>query len=451
MKDNQGSYPMPARLYWLFISFVFTGLPVRSPATADDAISFVKSVAPLLQSKCVTCHDAELAEADYRLDTYKHLIRLDDGSPAVIGEQPDKSKLFQVLIHEDENLRMPSESDPLPDASIKLIRQWIQEGAAFDGESQDQQLSTLLPTKKHPQPPGKYPAAIPLSAMAFHPSQSQLLVSGYHEITIWNLNGELVQRITDQGERTYSLDLHPRLPQLLTASGTPGIIGEVRTFDLSTGKLTSVLVTTDEVIMDARYSPDGKTIAVAMPDGSTRLIDSETGKGKMELLGHSDQVSSLSWNSDGQRLATASRDHTAKVFDCQSGSSVATFTGHTKPVNDVAFLNSDQAVSVSNDGTAQIWNVRDGKRIREMARNKTPILTIAIAPKKIAISGALATQWFKRDGSQPIEQFNDSDAWTTITAFDETGATFASGTQSGEVVVRKSESEPTRFDAIPGR
>ena len=238
---------------------------------------------------------------------------------------------------------------------------------------------------------------------------------------------------------------------MLTASGSPGVIGEVRIFDLSTGTLASVLATADEVIMDARYSPDGRTIAVAMPDGSARLFDSETGTEKLQLLGHSDQVFSVSWHADGKRLATASRDHTAKIFDCQSGASVATFTGHTQAVNAVGFVNDDQAVSVSDDGTAQRWNARDGKRIREITRNKTPILTLAIAPEKLSVSGALDTQWFQRDGSQLIARFNDSNAWTTITVFDSSGKTFASGTQAGEIVVRKQESEPIRFDAIPGR
>ncbi|MGB1708701.1 MAG: c-type cytochrome domain-containing protein, partial [Rubripirellula sp.] len=218
---------------------------------ADDAISFVKNVAPLLQKQCVTCHDAELAEAEYRLDTYKNLMRLGDGGPAVISAQPDNSKLFQVLIHEDENLRMPSESDPLPVTSIELIKKWIQQGAAFDGVSEDQPLSTLLPTREHPQPPAKYPAAIPLSAMVFHPTKNLLLVSGYHEITTWNLSGKLINRLGNQGERTYSIDFHPTLPRILTASGTPGVFGEVRIFDLATGALLSVFVTADEVIMDA--------------------------------------------------------------------------------------------------------------------------------------------------------------------------------------------------------
>jgi WD40 repeat protein len=447
MSDSQTVYRRHRRLHWVVILLSSFGLQLN----ADDAISFVTNIAPLLQKQCVTCHDAELAEADYRLDSYQSLMQLGDGSPAVIGHQPDKSKFFQVLIHEDENLRMPSDSDPLPDTSVDLIKTWIQQGAAFDGASQDQPLSSLLPTRKHPQPPTKYPAAIPLSALAFYPSQSQLLVGGYHEITIWNLQGELVDRITNQGERTYSIDPHPTLPRVLTASGSPGVIGEVRIFDLSTGTLASVLATADEVIMDARYSPDGRTIAVAMPDGSARLFDSETGTEKLQLLGHSDQVFSVSWHADGKRLATASRDHTAKIFDCQSGASVATFTGHTQAVNAVGFVNDDQAVSVSDDGTAQRWNARDGKRIREITRNKTPILTLAIAPEKLSVSGALDTQWFQRDGSQLIARFNDSNAWTTITVFDSSGKTFASGTQAGEIVVRKQESEPIRFDAIPGR
>ena len=298
----------------------------------------------------------------------------------------------------------------------------------------------------------KYPAAIPLSALAFPPLPKPVVgrrISRNHHLEFERRTYQQ-NRLTRGNEPIQSI-LHPTLPRVLTASGTPGVLGEVRIFDLSTGTLVSVLATTDEVILDARYSPDGKTIAVAMPDGSTRLIDSETGTETLELLGHSDQVFSVSWHPDGKRLATASRDHTAKIFNCQTGASVATFTAHTKPVNDVAFVNDDQAISVSDDGTAQLWNVRDGKRIREITKNKTPILTLAIAPGKVSVSGALDTQWFKRDGNQSLERFNDSNTWTTITAFDSSGETFASGTQSGEIVVRKHESEPLRFDAIPGR
>jgi WD40 repeat protein len=438
---------MPTRLIWKLIPLAFIGFS----AMADEPVSFVAKIAPLLKTQCLGCHDAELAEADYRLDTYQHLMKRGDGTAAVIAEQPDGSKLYQVLVHEDEDLRMPAQSDPLPEASIDLIRQWIEQGAAFDGRAEDQPLTELLPEINHPLAPEKYPAPIPLSALAFHPDQKELLVGGYHEITQWNLNGELTRRISNQGERTYSIDLHPTTSYMVSASGTPGVIGEVRVFDLSTGKAATVLIKTDEVIMDARYSPDGKTIAVAMPDGSTRLLDSETGKEKAELLGHSDQVLAVTWHPDGQRIATASRDHTAKIFDCQSGSSVATFTGHTRSVNDVAFLNGDEAVSVSDDGKAQLWNTRNGKRIREIANNRTPLLSVAVSPNKFSISGALATQWFKKNGNQPTERFTDTDAWTTTTVFDAIGNTFVSGTQTGEVIVREDEKEPTRFEAIPGR
>ena len=304
---------MPARIYWFIIPFVFIG----SQSKADDSTSFVTSIAPLLQTQCVACHDAELAESDYRLDTYKHLMRLGDGSPAVIGEQPEKSKLFQVLVHEDVNSRMPSESDPLPDASINLIRRWIKEGATFDGESQDQQLSALLPTRKHPQAPEKYPDTHSIIRSGVSSFAESTFCGRLPRNNSMEPGWQLLGRIDDQGERTYSIDLHPTLPRILSASGTPGILGEVRTFDLSTGELLSVVVATDEVIMDARYSPDGNTIAVAMPDGSTRLIDHETGTEKRELLGHSDQVISLSWHADGERIVTASRDHTAKVFDAK--------------------------------------------------------------------------------------------------------------------------------------
>jgi len=56
-----------------------------------------------------------------------------------------------------------------------------------------------------------------------------------------------------------------------------------------------------------------------------------------------------------------------------------------------------------------------------------------------------STLWLGNQISYP------SDAWTTITVFDVIGNTFVSGTQTGEVIVREDEKEPTRFDAIPGR
>ena len=424
---------------------------LAASASAEEKVSFSAQVAPLLQAQCVACHGDAVAEAEYRLDTYEKLMELSDGSPAVVRGQADDSRLFQVLVHQDEDLRMPSEGDALPATSINLMRRWISEGAAFDGESENQPFSELLPARKHPRSPETYPARLPLSAMAFNPKGDQLLISGYHEITVWNLAGDLLQRIGDQGERTYSIDLHPTLPLVLSASGTPGVSGEVRLFDLSTGGLNSVLVTANEVIMDARYSPDGKTIAVALPNGTTQLISAETGGMTGQLLGHSDQVTSVAWHSDGKRLATASRDHTAKVFDCQSGASVATFTGHTRSVNDVVFVGNDQAISVSTDGTAQLWNVRDGKRIREIIRGKTPVLTLATAPGKYSLGGAMATQWFKLDGNQLIKRFDEPDTWTTSSVFDASGKIFAGGNQAGEVVIRKNETDATQFAAIPGR
>ena len=447
LTDDLRFQPMCLHFQWLLVLVAC----IAAPVMGEEKVSFSAQVAPLLQAQCVACHGDAEAEADYRLDTYERLMQLADGSPAVVREQAGDSKLFQVLVHEDEGVRMPAENDALPVESINLMRRWITEGATFDGESTNQPLSELLPARKHPRSPEIYPARIPLSAVAFNPKADQLLISGYHEITVWNLAGDLVQRIGDQGERTYSIDLHPTLPLVLSASGTPGVSGEVRLFDLATGVLNSVLVTTNEVIMDARYSPDGKTIAVAMPDGSTRLISTETGGVTGQLLGHSGQVTSLAWHTDGIRLATTSRDHTAKVYDCQSGASVATFTGHTKSVNDVAFVGNDQAISVSNDGTTQLWNVRDGKRIREIIQGKTPVLTLAMAPGKYSVAGAMATQWFKLDGHQPIKRFDESDVWTTISVFDASGKTFVVGNQAGEVVIRKNETDVTQFEAIPGQ
>lgn len=107
---------------------------------AEEAVSFNRDIRPLLADRCFTCHgpDAAKREADLRLDVSagdQSLFEVRDGQRVIKPGDPEASELWKRLITDDPSLRMPppeSEKQPLTEAQRALVRQWIQQGAAFE-------------------------------------------------------------------------------------------------------------------------------------------------------------------------------------------------------------------------------------------------------------------------------------------------------------------------------
>ena len=65
------------------------------------------------------------------------------GFDAIVPKDPEDSCVNELLISDDEDERMPQKDDPLSKEEIALFKQWIAEGAKFDGESEEDKLITL--------------------------------------------------------------------------------------------------------------------------------------------------------------------------------------------------------------------------------------------------------------------------------------------------------------------
>jgi len=437
-------------------TFLLTIFPIAalqpSASLAEEKISFVRQVAPILQKHCIACHGAKKAESDYRADSFQALMQETSEGPAFVGGKLDASHLYQRLVTEDADLRMPPESDPLPTSEIETVKRWIEQGLEFDGSSAAVPLAELLPVITHPDPPDRYPASLPVSAMLILAKQERVLVGGYHEILVWDFAGSLKARIRNQGQRTYSIAMHPSKPLILSASGTPGQLGEVRMFDLDSFELRGIVAQTDEVIMDAQFSPDGSRIAVAMPERAARVYSgSDYAEKERELLGHSDQVTSLTWYSGGNRLATTSRDHTAKVFDVERGESIATFTRHSACVNDISFAGDKTLLSVSSDGSVMTWNAENGKRIKSLVSGKQSLLACSVRQDKALIVGEQMAQWIDARNGQKLENIS-IDGWCNscdCVSGAEDKNVHALGTHLGRILLRKDNQEIASFPASP--
>lgn len=100
------------------------------------AVDFGRMIRPLLAEKCFQCHglDPEFRETDLRLDTKDGLFaELESGGMAVVPGDLNESIMYQRLVADDEDERMPPVDAPkhLTSEEIELVKNWIESGAEW--------------------------------------------------------------------------------------------------------------------------------------------------------------------------------------------------------------------------------------------------------------------------------------------------------------------------------
>jgi len=104
----------------------------RSGNSNDDKISFTKDVVPIIDAKCGNCH-VKSSKGRYNIKSYQALMSSDSVEP----DDPDGSFFIEVI----ENGEMPKGGLKISDDELETLRQWIAEGANFDGDDEKATLS----------------------------------------------------------------------------------------------------------------------------------------------------------------------------------------------------------------------------------------------------------------------------------------------------------------------
>lgn len=422
----------------------------RAAAFDESSISFAKDVAPVLVSQCLACHNARTAKGRLSVETYASLMKGGESGAAVSIDDPAFSTLILLL----ESGEMPKDGDPLPSERIDVIEQWIKQGAKLDeGVPSDEPLTTIIPKPIQPVPPLAYPFPAPVTALDFRTQSTELAVSGYHEVLIFDTaNGELLRRIANIAERIYGIAFSPDGRLLAVAAGTPARFGEVTLFQAETGELVADLASAGDSFLDVAFSPDGSALAATGTDRSVRVWTVPEGKEILHIEDHADWVTSVAFSADGSRIATGSRDGTAKVFDLSSKETVATFSGHDGPVSDVLFSpDGSQVISCGSDKQVRWWNVQDAKqktnrRVAGAGLSLAPLGTDSFVCGTSARKMAL----FGFDGSEGRVVELEA-AWIDAVAASNDGSRIAAGSLDGTVLLidRESGEINRRIKAMP--
>ena len=436
-----------------FLAVLF-GLLAAHVGAAEPAIHFTKDIAPIFVAKCLACHNADKAKGGYRLHNFEALLKAGSSKEApVVSGNATASKLFQLVTAKDEDDRMPQKDDALPAAQINALRQWIEQGAKFDGADRTLSLAMLAPPQ-HPAAPPSYAAPLPITALAFDVSGERLAASGYHELTVWNSHsGALVQRIGHVAQRTFDLAYSPDGAWLACASGTPGKLGEVKLFQATNGQLAQTFITVGDAVLCLAFTPDGKRLAAGGADNVIRVWSIPSGRLEFTIEQHADWVLALAFSPNGASLASGSRDKSARLFDMKTGELDETHTGHGDYVPAVAWADNQFVISASREKIAHRWKATDAKKTGEFTGWDA-------APTRLIVSG---TNLFSSALDGVVRQHNlgtreitrtfsgASDALYALTVH---GATqrLAAGSHDGEVRVWYIEEGRTllHFSAAPG-
>lgn len=114
---------------------------------SPGVVSFVKQVAPLLVTKCGRCH-VDNARGEFSMATFDQLKK---GSSAGVVVFPGDDA-GSVLMDKVASGEMPPGGNKLSAEEQSLLRQWIKEGAKFDGANPQVSLRSLAPDAMPAEP-----------------------------------------------------------------------------------------------------------------------------------------------------------------------------------------------------------------------------------------------------------------------------------------------------------
>ena len=110
-------------------------------AGLNAAPDFKKDIMPILQESCIDCHAAPYKKGTrlrkpkggYRVDTRENILKAGESEEAgVIPGNAAKSEVYKrIILEEDHDDIMPPKGDPLTPAQQKVIKDWIDAGAAW--------------------------------------------------------------------------------------------------------------------------------------------------------------------------------------------------------------------------------------------------------------------------------------------------------------------------------
>ena len=334
---------------------------------AADAPSYRRDIAPILAKHCTICHnepslDDPETSGGLALDSFERVIGK-KGKAILRAGKSAESEILRRLTTADVKNRMPKDEAPLSKVEIDVVRRWI-DGGALNGDAPTEatyrrrepgrhaplhelvvKLDATIPAKAFGQPAaGVLSLAAPLqplavmTAVTVSADGSHLASASHRRVVVWNLKtGSVERQFTDPVGAVNGLAFSPNGKTLFLAGGEAGLRGELRVYDLNSGKLDFEVGLSSEVLTGLAVHPDGDRVALCGMDRLVRVYSTRKKAEAWSFRGHSDFVWGVAFSRDGRKLASFSKDKSVKIWDAETGKVEKTLTSHKDEVLAAAF------------------------------------------------------------------------------------------------------------------
>ena len=344
------------------------------------------------------------------LDLSKHASILEGGrrGTSLVPGKSAASLLIQLAGKTQKPFMPPKKEKPLEPEELAVLKLWIDQGAKPGSGMKTETRITLTPPPEsfHPiravvvSPDQQFIAAArgcridlfdatgkplrslvapgllgadkkPLQtahaslveALAVSPDGKTLASSSFQEVILWDpLTGAIRRRLDGFAERVDCLAFSADGKFLATGGGAPTESGEIKIFDLATGKLKlDIKNGHSDTVFGVCFSPDGKMLATCAADKFVKVFDTANGKLLRSFEGHTHHVMDVGWKPDGKVLVSIGADDLIKTWDFEKGEQIRSFGNQKKQLTKLVFKNKSSEILVaSGDHTVRVWNIDNG-------------------------------------------------------------------------------------------
>jgi len=286
----------------------------------------------------------------------------------------------------------------------------------------------------------------PVTALVFAPDGKLVIAASQNGVATHSWPElKLQQRTKPPFSHLHDLTFSPSGTRLAIAGGEPQEKGGVEIVEWPGLKVVQRIEAGKDVVYNAAWNSDGKTLAMDCADKTVRL--QELGSSKTgEITDHSAAVLSVlfvSVSGDGAKqelLLSAGRDHSIRVFDAATARPLRTLDNHTAAVNDLA-LSPEKGgrlpvvASAGQDKTVRFWQPSIGRLVR-FARVPAPPLAVRWLPSGDHVAVVCTDGNIRVIDWQTLRivlEKKVSDGWLTSLAVSPNGSHAVVGDERGEL------------------
>lgn len=190
--------------------------------------------------------------------------------------------------------------------------------------------------------------------------------------------------------------------------------GDVRLFDLATGRISAVLKGAEQSVFDLAFSPDGDEIAAGSGDGFVYIWSRNDGTWtpRTRLDADSWRVGNVAYALGGKRIVATTTDNGIRLWNQADGAPIE--LPEAEPLRDTGVMSLAVAADGTrfatgdSEGNLTVWSAEDGRLLQTLPQQPFRIGALTFAGEKlIASCGYECTDRYRTvvfDGAGKIER-----------------------------------------------